>query len=55
MAHDGLARSVYPSHTPYDGDMIFVVSTGEKKIEIARLGAWSALMVERAMVTAVSR
>lgn len=54
MAHDGLARSVYPSHTPYDGDMIFVVSTGEKEIEIARLGAWSALMVERAMVAAVS-
>jgi len=55
MAHDGLARSVYPSHTPYDGDMIFVVSTGEKEIEIARLGAWAAFMVERAMVVAVSR
>ncbi|VAX16909.1 hypothetical protein MNBD_NITROSPINAE03-1569 [hydrothermal vent metagenome] len=54
MAHDGLARSVYPSHTPYDGDMIFVVSTGEREMEIARLGAWSAFMVERAMVTAVS-
>ena len=55
MAHDGLARSVYPSHTPYDGDMIFVVSTGQKEMEIARLGGWAAFMVERAMVAAVSR
>jgi L-aminopeptidase/D-esterase-like protein len=54
MAHDGLARSVYPSHTPYDGDMIFVVSTGQKEMEISRLGAWAAFMVERAMVAAVS-
>lgn len=26
-AHDGLARSIYPSHLPYDGDLIFAVST----------------------------
>jgi len=55
MAHDGLARCVVPSHTPYDGDAIFVVSTGAKELEIARLGAWAAFMVERAMIAAVER
>lgn len=29
-AHDGLARSIYPSHTAMDGDLIFGVSTNEK-------------------------
>ncbi|MEE2861208.1 MAG: P1 family peptidase [Pseudomonadota bacterium] len=27
-AHDGLARSLVPSHTPLDGDLVFAVSTG---------------------------
>ncbi len=26
-AHDGIARAVRPSHTPYDGDVIFAIST----------------------------
>lgn len=28
MAHDGLARTIRPSHTLYDGDAIFALSTG---------------------------
>jgi L-aminopeptidase/D-esterase-like protein len=28
MAHDGLARSINPVHTPYDGDVLFALSTG---------------------------
>lgn len=31
-AHDGMARSLVPSHTPYDGDLVFGVSTGERPI-----------------------
>jgi L-aminopeptidase/D-esterase-like protein len=27
-AHDGLARSIRPSHTPVDGDTVFVLATG---------------------------
>ncbi|MDH5511485.1 MAG: P1 family peptidase, partial [Nitrospinota bacterium] len=53
MAHDGWARSVRPSHTPYDGDVIFVVSIGEKKMELARLGAMAAWMIERVTVASV--
>jgi L-aminopeptidase/D-esterase-like protein len=28
MAHDGLARTVSPAHTPWDGDTIFALSSG---------------------------
>ena len=28
MAHDGLARSLRPAHTPQDGDTVFAVATG---------------------------
>ena len=27
-AHDGIARAVVPSHTPFDGDLVFAVSSG---------------------------
>ena len=29
-AHGGLARAVYPAHTPFDGDLVFGVSTGRR-------------------------
>jgi len=29
MTHDGIARAIYPAHTMFDGDSIFVVATGE--------------------------
>jgi L-aminopeptidase/D-esterase-like protein len=32
-AHDGLARSIRPAHTPIDGDTVFVLATGA--IEVA--------------------
>jgi L-aminopeptidase/D-esterase-like protein len=28
MAHDGLARSLSPIHTPFDGDTLFALATG---------------------------
>ncbi len=34
-AHDGMARSLVPSHTPMDGDLIFGVSTNAKPLEDA--------------------
>src|SRR5213079_3290862 len=27
VAHDGLARAIYPVHTPLDGDIVFSAST----------------------------
>ncbi len=32
MAQDGLARAIRPIHTPFDGDTIFGMATGEKPV-----------------------
>lgn len=32
-AHDGLARSIRPAHTPVDGDAVFVLATGAVEVE----------------------
>ncbi len=44
MAHDGLARAVRPSHTPYDGDTIFAIATGQitSDVSLLRVGALAA-------------
>ncbi|WEF24259.1 P1 family peptidase [Paracoccus sp. S3-43] len=31
-AHDGMARALAPSHTPFDGDLVFAVSTGARPL-----------------------
>ena len=33
MAHDGMARSINPTHTIYDGDTVFAVSIPEPDTE----------------------
>ncbi len=30
-AHDGMARALVPSHTPFDGDLVFALSTGRSR------------------------
>lgn len=42
MAHDGLARTIRPSHTPADGDTIFAVSTGRISTDVSLLRVGSA-------------
>ncbi len=39
LAHDGYARAFSPSHTLFDGDAMFCMSSGEKKIEFNMLSA----------------
>jgi L-aminopeptidase/D-esterase-like protein len=53
MAHDGLARTINPVHTPSDGDTIFAVATGAISAR-ANHGAIGALAAE-AMAQAVLR
>ena len=45
MAQDALARTIYPAHTPADGDAIFALSTGTSEVS-ANLGAIGALAAE---------
>ena len=53
MAHDGLARAVYPVHTTVDGDVVFAASMGEVETVPDIVGAWGARVLEDAIVRAV--
>lgn len=52
MAHDGLARCVRPSHTPWDGDTLFALSTGDLPADTLLVGAAAAEVVARAVLRA---
>lgn len=56
MAHDGLARTIRPIHTMWDGDTIFALATGEaqEKPDVSILGAFAAEAVAEAVVRAVN-
>ena len=55
MAHDGLARAIYPAHTPWDGDTIFSLATGEIEgaADLIVLGAVAADVFAEAILDAV--
>jgi L-aminopeptidase/D-esterase-like protein len=54
MAHDGLARAVFPSHTPWDGDTIFSLATGTYAgdADVLTIGVLAADVVAEAVVRA---
>ncbi|HXL99712.1 MAG TPA: P1 family peptidase [Rhizomicrobium sp.] len=59
MAADGFARSLRPVHTPFDGDLVFALSTGKREIsgvrlrEVLRLGSLAADCLARAIARGV--
>ncbi|MEM7443654.1 MAG: P1 family peptidase [Pseudomonadota bacterium] len=60
MAHDGFARAVRPSHSPFDGDALFALATGSLPIggddrprKLGRLGTFGADVVARSIARAV--
>lgn len=54
MAHDGLARAIYPAHTMADGDTVFVLATGTIDYsDVSRIGALAADVMAEAIVRAV--
>jgi D-aminopeptidase len=57
MAQTGLARAIYPVHTPFDGDIVFVASTGRRALAdpvygLSELGAVAANVLARAIARA---
>ncbi|QUS36282.1 P1 family peptidase [Falsirhodobacter algicola] len=53
-AQDGLARAIVPSHTLYDGDLVFAASTGVKEVEDTfLLGHAAAVTLSRAIARAI--
>jgi L-aminopeptidase/D-esterase-like protein len=55
MAHDGLARAIYPAHTPSDGDTLFALSLGsfEGDLNLSVLGSLAADATAEAILSAV--
>lgn len=55
MAHDGLARAIYPAHTPADGDTLFALALGswEGEANLTLLGALAADATAEAILSAV--
>lgn len=59
MAADGFARALRPVHTPFDGDLIYAVSTGRRPVDGARplavleLGVVAADTMARAIARGV--
>jgi D-aminopeptidase len=58
MAQTGLARSLYPVHTPLDGDVVFAAATGHRELadpllSLSELGTVAGNVVARAVARAV--
>jgi L-aminopeptidase/D-esterase-like protein len=53
MAHNGLALTIRPAHTMFDGDTIFALSTGKRKADINIVGAFAVEVMAEAILNAV--
>lgn len=53
MAHNGYAKSIFPIHTPHDGDTIFTMATGEIETDVTLLGSLAAEVVEKSVINAI--
>jgi L-aminopeptidase/D-esterase-like protein len=51
MAQAGLARTLSPAHSTFDGDVIFAISVGQRQSEINKLG----ILAGNALAEAVNR
>lgn len=57
-AHDGMARALVPSHTPFDGDLVFAAATGARALtdpagDLLLLGHAAASCLARAIARGV--
>jgi L-aminopeptidase/D-esterase-like protein len=51
MAHNGIATTVRPAHTMFDGDTIFAISLGSRDADVSIVGAYGAIAVEKAILS----
>ena len=56
MAHDGLARTIDPVHTLYDGDTVFALATGAsgRVLDVSLAGTVAAHVLADAVLDAVA-
>ena len=53
MAQDGMARTIRPAHTHYDGDTIFALSVGDKQADLTLIGAIAAEVLAEAILSGI--
>jgi L-aminopeptidase/D-esterase-like protein len=58
MAQTGMARAIYPVHTPLDGDVVFAAATGDRPLAdpvygLSELGSLAANVLARAITRGV--
>jgi L-aminopeptidase/D-esterase-like protein len=53
VAQVGIARTIDPCHTMYDGDALFALSSGDKDADVNALGAAAAEVVAEAIIRAI--
>jgi L-aminopeptidase/D-esterase-like protein len=55
VAQVGVARTIDPCHTMYDGDVLFTLSLGEREADLTALGAAGAEVLAQAIVRAIRK
>jgi len=53
MAHNGLARTIRPAFSMFDGDTVFALSAGEVEMDLNIVGAYAAIAYQEAILRAV--
>lgn len=53
MAQDGFPLAISPTHTLFDGDTLFALSTGKIHVDVNILGAYAVDVVSQAILNAV--
>lgn len=55
LAQNGLARTIVPSHTTFDGDTVFALATGRTQGDLDTIGLAAAEVVAAAVVRAIKK
>lgn len=56
MATSGITITTRPAHTPFDGDVVFAIATGEQPpVDLIRFGSIAAQLTSQAILHAVQR
>ena len=53
MAHNGLARTIRPAHTMFDGDTVFALALGDHPADVNAIGALAAEALAQAVLSGV--
>jgi L-aminopeptidase/D-esterase-like protein len=53
MAQAGVARTVRPAHTMLDGDILFALANGERRVDVNVVGAFAAEVTAQAVLRAI--